>query len=335
MTWIQRTALAFLAIMWLVFAGLAALMLITSFRAIREVAVEVGAIDADLAWTIPLAYDALIIICSLAVNVLALWGRWHPFPLAVLTAATVLSTTTNLAHAEGDSLLAQAIAATPPVGAFLTVELGAFLTRRVVAYWHLSPAHDIRPAGHPAPARPHRNLLRALKPAALPAAAVLVLASAAVSGWLNVWAAAAPGAAVLAFALVERRRRTSPAADPAEDAVTADLESALDVPATPPSPLPRREVEPDESEAGPTLPQYPAGSSADPEDVWAQIAALVAQHGGRRPSQRELAAELRRSRTSISHAINAHRQEWDALAGADSGTDRRAPLQFDRQHVAG
>jgi hypothetical protein len=90
MSWIQRTALAFLAIMWLVFAGLAALMLVTSFRAIREVAVDVGAIDADLAWTIPLAYDALMIICSLAVNVLALWGRWHPFPLAVLTAATVL-----------------------------------------------------------------------------------------------------------------------------------------------------------------------------------------------------------------------------------------------------
>lgn len=296
--------------MWLVFTLLAVLMLITSFRAIREVAVTVGAIDADLAWTIPLIYDALIIICSLAVNVLALWGRWHPFPLAVLTAATVLSTTANLAHAQGNSLLAHAIAATPPVGAFLTVELGAFLTRRVVAYWHLTPAHDTHPTPRtPTSASRQGRRHRPVRPAAFVTTVLGILTLAVALDRLSPWTAAVLAITALMATVTSWHRRRQ-----ARHPTQAAREMAAPVAPDPQANLTGHSL----GKTATSRPPTRAAQGADLEQVWEQIASYTRGKGGPRPTQRELAAQLRRSRTSISNAIDAHRQEWNDLTSANT-----------------
>ena len=60
--------------------------------------------------------------------------------------------------------------------------------------------------------------------------------------------------------------------------------------------------------------------AADPDQVWDQITAYVRSNDGTRPTQRELAAQLRRSRSSISEAIHAHRQEWEDLTATVSNS---------------
>jgi len=219
-------------------------------------------------------------------------------------------------HAEGNTLLAHAIAATPPVGAFLTVELGAFLTRRVVAYWHLTPAHDTAPAPRKAPASAPARPALSLRTLAPPAVVIVVALTVAValdwlSMWIAMWTAVAFGGTASVGAAVRLRRRQSP-----RQALAARrLE-------------PVREVAPDGSAEALTAPAQQRkprsrrAPTADPDQVWDQITAHLRSNHVTKPTQRELAAELRRSRTSISEAIQAHRQEWDDLtATANSSAD--------------
>ena len=159
-----------------------------------------------------------------------------------------------------------------------------------------------------APASPARSL-RTLAPPAV--VIVVALTVAAALDWLSMWTAVALGVTASVGAAVRLRRRQSP-----RQALAA----------RPPESV--REVVPDGSAEALTAPaqqQEPGsrrGPTAEPDQVWDQITAYLRSNDGTKPTQRELAAELRRSRTSISEAIQAHRQEWDDLtATANSSAD--------------
>jgi hypothetical protein len=129
---LERLAVGVMAV------GLAVIVVVTfvtSFHAISDVARERGAVAADpvyLAWAIPLAVDGLIVVASAAAWLESIRGeRWHPFPIVLVAVAAGLSVAANVAHAGGDAdMLAQLLAAVPPVFLLAAVELGAWLMRR-------------------------------------------------------------------------------------------------------------------------------------------------------------------------------------------------------------
>jgi len=128
---------------------------ITSFDAVSEVAVDLEAVAPNLGWTIPLALDGLIVVGSAVLWSESLEDRWHLFPLLTVAAAAVLSVTANIAHAETDSLLGQALAGVPPVALILAVELAAWQIRRSMRRAAAeSPAVPSPTAPAPVPAEP-------------------------------------------------------------------------------------------------------------------------------------------------------------------------------------
>jgi hypothetical protein len=102
-----------------------------SFDAIRDVAQNTGAVDPSLAWIVPLAVDGMIVTATAVLWTESLSGRgWHMFPLAAIVGPAALSMWANIAHASGTSLLAQVLAAVPPAGLILSLELVSWQIRR-------------------------------------------------------------------------------------------------------------------------------------------------------------------------------------------------------------
>lgn len=102
-----------------------------SFDAITDVARETGAVDPKLAWIVPLAVDGMIVTATAVLWTESLSGRgWHIFPLLAIVGPAALSMWANVAHASGESLLADVLAAVPPIGLILSLELVAWQIRR-------------------------------------------------------------------------------------------------------------------------------------------------------------------------------------------------------------
>ena len=113
------------------FLSIAACTFGLSFDAISEVAQQTGAVDPSLAWIVPLAVDGMIVTATAVLWTESLSGRgWHMFPLLAIVGPAALSMWANIAHASGQSLLAQVLAAVPPAGLILSLELVAWQIRR-------------------------------------------------------------------------------------------------------------------------------------------------------------------------------------------------------------
>ena len=113
------------------FLSIAACTFGLSFDAISEVAQHTGAVDPALAWIVPLAVDGMIVTATAVLWTESLSGRgWHMFPLLAIIGPAALSMWANVAHASGQSLLAQVLAAVPPAGLILSLELVAWQIRR-------------------------------------------------------------------------------------------------------------------------------------------------------------------------------------------------------------
>lgn len=94
------------------FLSIAACTFGLSFDAIRDVAQNTGAVDPSLAWIVPLAVDGMIVTATAVLWTESLSGRgWHMFPLLAIIGPAALSMWANIAHASGESLLAQVLAA--------------------------------------------------------------------------------------------------------------------------------------------------------------------------------------------------------------------------------
>lgn len=135
------------------FLSIAACTFGLSFDAISDVARSTGAVDPSLAWIVPLAVDGMIVTATAVLWTESLSGRgWHMFPLLAIISPAALSMWANIAHASGQSLLAQVLAAVPPAGLILSLELVAWQIRR--------ERHPRTRRGRPvraATARPERN----------------------------------------------------------------------------------------------------------------------------------------------------------------------------------
>lgn len=135
------------------FLSIAACTFGLSFDAITDVARETGAVDPSLAWIVPLAVDGMIVTATAVLWTESLSGRgWHIFPLLAIVGPAALSMWANIAHASGQSLLAEVLAAVPPVGLILSLELVAWQIRRE----RNIPAHGMirRPGPASRPANP-------------------------------------------------------------------------------------------------------------------------------------------------------------------------------------
>lgn len=94
---------------------------ILSFDALHGLARDNG-IKPGLAWLWPLGLDAFMVAASLSVLRASLNREATIYPWALVVVFTLASVAFNVVHAE-HSLLAQAIAAVPPVVVFLSFEL--------------------------------------------------------------------------------------------------------------------------------------------------------------------------------------------------------------------
>jgi Protein of unknown function (DUF2637) len=150
------------------FLSIAACTFGLSFDAITEVAQQTGAVDPALAWIVPLAVDGMIVTATAVLWTESLTGRgWHMFPLLAIIGPAALSMWANIAHASGQSLLAQVLAAVPPAGLILSLELVAWQIRRERKHVH-------RPTTSRVQARHHEGdalAVAAQMQTALPAAA--------------------------------------------------------------------------------------------------------------------------------------------------------------------
>lgn len=120
---------------WLARAGcivIAGVTFLTSFDAISDVAIATGAVSPRLAWAVPLAVDGMILVGSAVAWTEAIDGRWHPFPLAAVGGAAVLSVWANVAHAPDANLLGKSLAAVPPIALIISVELAAWQIRQAI-----------------------------------------------------------------------------------------------------------------------------------------------------------------------------------------------------------
>jgi hypothetical protein len=113
------------------FLSIAACTFGLSFDAISDVARNTGAVDPSLAWIVPLAVDGMIVTATAVLWTESRSGRgWHMFPLLAIMSPAALSMWANIAHASGQSLLAQVLAGVPPAGLILSLELVAWQIRR-------------------------------------------------------------------------------------------------------------------------------------------------------------------------------------------------------------
>jgi hypothetical protein len=100
---------------------------ILSYEALRDVARENG-IKKDMAWLWPLGLDAFMAVASLYMLWTHLNKEWEPLPLALVMVAMGASVVFNVVHAPGHSL-ARAVAALPPLVAFMAFEVFIIMVR--------------------------------------------------------------------------------------------------------------------------------------------------------------------------------------------------------------
>jgi hypothetical protein len=113
------------------FLIIAACTFALSYDAIRDVAITTGAVDPNLAWIVPLAVDGMIITATAVLWTESLANRgWHIFPLFSIIGPALLSMWANVSHSSGETLLADTLAAVPPAGLILSLELVAWQIRR-------------------------------------------------------------------------------------------------------------------------------------------------------------------------------------------------------------
>ncbi|MCL4264761.1 MAG: DUF2637 domain-containing protein [Anaerolineae bacterium] len=92
-----------------------------SFESLKGLAVQIGVVE-QIAWLYPAIIDGAIIVFSLSVLRANLNRERTVYPWALVSIFTVLSVILNVIHAERD-LLAQFLAAIPPLALFLSFEL--------------------------------------------------------------------------------------------------------------------------------------------------------------------------------------------------------------------
>lgn len=96
-----------------------------SFVALRDVAADVGAVPAGMAWLIPVVVDGGVICASAVIWANSQLRRPRElFPFAVTAVLLVVSMVINTAHA-ADAVLAKVIAALPPLVLLASLELVA------------------------------------------------------------------------------------------------------------------------------------------------------------------------------------------------------------------
>ncbi len=282
------------------FLSIAACTFGLSFDAIRDVAQHTGAVDPGLAWIVPLAVDGMIVTATAVLWTESLSGRgWHLFPLAAIIGPAALSMWANVAHASGTTLLAQVLAAVPPAGLILSLELVSWQIRRERTMApRFTPAWVDR--GRREAARAGATTTREDRPA-------------------------------------DRRRRAAAPVDP-DGTVPADLgadAAAVDVGAegvgdplrTPPSrgrsDRPADQLQIDRDDTGRLTLDLPPERRS--KEVWTQIIQAV-QESGEVPTQRQLAAELKVPRSRVRRAIERNRDEWEELVSGVDVEDRATPV---------
>ena len=92
-----------------------------SFESLRDLAAQIGVADG-IAWLYPAIIDGAIIVFSLSVLRANLTGGRTVYPWILVSVFTLLSVVLNIIHAQKE-LLAQFLAAIPPVALFLSFEL--------------------------------------------------------------------------------------------------------------------------------------------------------------------------------------------------------------------
>ncbi|MAU01148.1 MAG: hypothetical protein CL608_28730 [Anaerolineaceae bacterium] len=92
-----------------------------SFESLRDLAVQIG-IAKQIAWLYPAIIDGAIIVFSLSVLRANLTRERTMYPWVLVSGFTLLSVVLNIIHAQQE-LLAQFLAAIPPIALFLSFEL--------------------------------------------------------------------------------------------------------------------------------------------------------------------------------------------------------------------
>ncbi|MAU01159.1 MAG: hypothetical protein CL608_28785 [Anaerolineaceae bacterium] len=92
-----------------------------SFESLKDLAVQIGIAD-PIAWLYPAIIDGAIIVFSLSVLRANLTRERTVYPWVLVSGFTLLSVVLNIIHAHQE-LLAQFLAAIPPVALFLSFEL--------------------------------------------------------------------------------------------------------------------------------------------------------------------------------------------------------------------
>ncbi|MCB8927644.1 MAG: DUF2637 domain-containing protein [Ardenticatenaceae bacterium] len=92
-----------------------------SFESLKDLAVQIGIAEA-IAWLYPAIIDGAIIVFSLSVLRANLTRERPVYPWVLVSLFTLLSVVLNIIHAQRE-LLAQFLAAIPPVALFLSFEL--------------------------------------------------------------------------------------------------------------------------------------------------------------------------------------------------------------------
>ena len=290
------------------FLSIAACTFGLSFDAIRDVAQNTGAVDPALAWIVPLAVDGMIVTATAVLWTESLSGRgWHMFPLLAIIGPAALSMWANVAHASGTTLLAQVLAAVPPAGLILSLELVS---------WQIRRERTMAPRFTPAWVdRERRSAARAGVPTDAPATRpaqhddVSLRAAQA--------AAEYDRKAVFDHDMVDDRDVDDTVWDEGVD----DGERRIVVTGRPP-PAGDGQLQIDRDDTGRLTLDVPA--KARGKEVWSQIAAV--QQAGQVPTQRELADELNVPRSRVRRAIERNRDEWDDLVGRVEDRGAQAPV---------
>jgi predicted transcriptional regulator len=92
-----------------------------SFESLRDLAIQIG-VSEGIAWLYPAIIDGAIIVFSLSVLRANLARERTMYPWVLVSVFTLLSVVLNIIHAR-QALLAQFLAAIPPVALFLSFEL--------------------------------------------------------------------------------------------------------------------------------------------------------------------------------------------------------------------
>lgn len=142
-----------------------------SYVALRDVAIEVEAVPAYLAWLVPVVIDGGVIGASAVIWSAAAQGRRREIlPFFVVATLVIISVIVNTAHA-GDAVLAKVIAGLPPLVLLASLELVASQYRRDQDN---EPAADPHTANKPAPIARSAPAQPAVAPAPTPAARTTV-----------------------------------------------------------------------------------------------------------------------------------------------------------------